>query len=105
LLILTITLMALRTKNPSRMLIGNLPATQLRFTSMMTLRRCLLPGDTGQSMRYKYKPAHAANNKGYSGENDQLLQYVHVLLLISLICSATGMRRNPNCRINCPQSP
>jgi len=28
----------------------------------------------GESMRYKNKPPHTTNYKGYSGENNQLLQ-------------------------------
>ena len=45
-------------------------------------------------MCYKNKPPHTANNKGYSGENNQLLQYFHDLLLINLICLATGIRQD-----------
>jgi hypothetical protein len=54
-------------------------------------------------MRYKNEPAHAPNYKGNSGENNYLLQYVHDVLLISLIYLATAKRRNLNCRTNCPQ--
>ena len=41
-------------------------------------------------MCYKNKPPHTANNKGYSGENNQLLQYFHDLLLISTIIFPEG---------------
>ncbi len=45
-------------------------------------------------MRYENEPDQAANNQGYSGENYCLLQYIHVLLLISIMSLATGARSN-----------
>lgn len=41
-------------------------------------------------MRQENKPAQSANNQGYSGENNQFLQYFHDLLLISTIIFPEG---------------
>jgi hypothetical protein len=84
---------------------GSLPKTQFRFAALAFVCRRHFCREKGQSMRYKNKPAHAANNKGYSGEYNQLLQYFHDLLLISLFCLAAGIRHNINCRINWLQRP